>query len=138
MSKLWIGLTMILVSSGAPVVAHSGPVDDLQRLTHRICPGHRLERLTDGALQDIFLDRKGPVFSAAVEQSLTGPERHFSRLLNCAKLASADCDVAARVSAIQSKGLLEDAARQVCRDWRCKDEATCTYSPPGGAASGSR
>lgn len=127
--KRWIGVALILVIGGAPAAANGGPVDDFQRLAHRFCPGHRLERLTDGALQEIFLDGKGPVFSASIHHSLIGPERRFSRHLNCAKLGTLDCDVAARMSAIQSRGLMEEAARQVCRDWRCTDEATCTYSP---------
>lgn len=126
--KMWLLAASVLAIGGASPSASLAQIDDVEVLAHRLCPGRHLERLTAGHWQEIILDGKGPIFSASVEHRLIGPERHFSRVLNCAKLATLDCDVAARLSAIQSMGLLKTAARQICRDWRCEDEATCTYS----------
>jgi hypothetical protein len=100
-----------------------------QKEAHRICPSHHLERLVEGNWFDILLDGKGPLFSASHERQLDAAQGHFGRVLDCANSVSVDCDVAARLYAIQSRRLMGEAARQICRDWRCLEEDTCTYSP---------
>jgi hypothetical protein len=126
---MWLLALLNLAVGAASAAAKPAPLDTFRRLAHHICPEQRLQYLTDGAWQEIALFGKGPVFSPAANRELTGRTSQFSRRLNCAQSPAVDCDVAARMYAIQSNGLMRDAVRQICRDWRCEDEATCTYSP---------
>ena len=122
--RIWL---LVLAIGGASPSAMAGPIDDLEIAARRICPDRHLEDLSSGDWQEITLEGKGLGFSDPVEHRLIGPTRHFSRVFDCAELATLDCDVAARLSAIRSMGLTTSTVHQICKGWRCADEATCTY-----------
>jgi len=133
--KIWLlaalvcGLGGIAIPSSPRPSPSPSPFQSVEMLAHRTCPDHQLENLTGGDWEEIMLDGKGPAFTVSVEHRLAGSERRFSRLLKCAELVTVDCDVAASLSAIEAAGLMKNAVEQICRDWRCEDETTCTYLP---------
>jgi hypothetical protein len=125
----WVLCVMACAIGAGESLADPNPFAHFEHLAHRMCPGRKLAGLLSSDWQEIMLEGKGLVFSASAERRLKQPSSHFTVVLNCAANMTVNCDVGARMYAIQSQGLMKDTVRQICRKWRCQDEATCTYSP---------
>ena len=129
--RTWLIAAVIYATGNGTSFAGPAPIEHFEQLAHRACPDRKLEYLLDGDWQLIILDGKGLVFGASAERGLSRSARHFSKALSCRDSPTVDCDVAAGFDAIEVRGLMREAVQQICRTWRCADEATCTYSPKG-------
>jgi hypothetical protein len=114
-----------------PSFARPDPFAEFQQQASHICPEHRLDYLVDGNWIDIMLDGKGAIFRKSAETKLIRSERHFSKSMHCDERLTVHCSVAARFLAIQSQGLMKQFVQQICKSWRCEEEADCSYTTEG-------
>jgi hypothetical protein len=131
----WISLALAWSMIAGGTQAAPNPFDEFQRAAQRTCPSHNLHYLMQGDWNEILLDRKGIIFPRPIDSKLSASSRRFAQTLHCTRYPVIDCEASAQFYAIQSRGLMREAVRQICSHWRCADEATCTYEPWAGRSA---
>ncbi len=116
---LLVGVVCALFAG--PAQAKQNPFDEFTKTAHRACPTRNLQYLLQGDWNDILLDGRGLSFCPSVEASLNRSAGHFAQTRHCARYPAIDCVVSARLFAVQSKGLMRQAVKQLCISWRCED-----------------
>jgi hypothetical protein len=94
--------------------------------THRLCPSHNLEDLSDGQYDDVpngFLQNYPAATQSRISKIVDYPK-------TCAaETAGFSCEFGAHLNAFQQIGLFHEFVTYSCRHWRCDYAAMCKSIP---------